>query len=291
LSASNVPELPFVESVLHPSDFSEASESAFAHALALALLRRTRLTILHVGGRGLDRNVWRGFPAVRGTLERWGLLEKGSPRSAVFEELAVRLEKVALKSRNPVDAMLAYLEERPTDLIVLATRAREGTPRWIQRSVSLPLARRSHTMTLFVPEGGRGMVDRANGKLTLSRILVPVDHRPAPHAALQLAERAAMMAEGTTEITLLHVGEKPLPPLELPDDPRWSWNTVHREGKVVDEILAAAEDRAADLIIMVTEGHHGVFDALRGSTTEQVVKKAPCTLLAVPTAWLESVAD
>jgi nucleotide-binding universal stress UspA family protein len=33
---------------------------------------------------------------------------------------------------------------------------------------------------------------------------------------------------------------------------------------------------------MPTAGREGVFDALRGSTTERVLRRAPCPLLAVP---------
>ncbi|HEX2928596.1 MAG TPA: universal stress protein [Candidatus Binatia bacterium] len=33
---------------------------------------------------------------------------------------------------------------------------------------------------------------------------------------------------------------------------------------------------------MATEGRHGFVDAVRGSVTEQVVRGAPCPVLAVP---------
>ena len=71
MPADTVP--PFIEEVVHPTDLSPASERAFAHALAIALVRRARLIILHVAAD--DRPDWGEFPAVRGTLERWGLLE------------------------------------------------------------------------------------------------------------------------------------------------------------------------------------------------------------------------
>ncbi|MCH8872885.1 hypothetical protein IH824_08975 [candidate division KSB1 bacterium] len=62
-------DVPFVNSVFHPSDFSAESKNAFAHALVIALLRSTRFTILHAGGSAKD---WQYFPAVRHTLEKWG---------------------------------------------------------------------------------------------------------------------------------------------------------------------------------------------------------------------------
>ena len=66
-------DLPLVNSVLHPTDFSKASQQAFAHALAIALIRKTSLTILHAGGN--RSKSWDSFPSVRTTLERWGMLE------------------------------------------------------------------------------------------------------------------------------------------------------------------------------------------------------------------------
>ncbi len=273
-----------VRSVFHPSDFSKASENAFAHALAIALIRQTELTILHAAPEHLGADEWTKFPAVRATLERWGLLEKDSPRSAVFDQLAVRVKKVTLRKRNPRAAILEYLEERPTDLIVLATQRREGAPRWLRRSVAEPLARRSRTFTLFVPEGVRGFVSLENGEISMRQILVPIDHRPDPRAAIVLATRAAeAFGDGAVTITLVHVGESGEPPaLELPEGPAWSWKTQLRRGDPVDEILAAAEESAADMIAMVTEGREGALDALRGTTTERVLRQAPCPVLAVP---------
>ena len=53
---------PLVGSVVHPTDFSPASERAFVHALAIALLRQTSLALLHIGKE--DRP-WSEFPQVR----------------------------------------------------------------------------------------------------------------------------------------------------------------------------------------------------------------------------------
>ena len=107
-----------VRSVFHPTDFSLESRVAFAHAHAIAILRRAKLSILHAGAEHLAEDEWRKFPPVRRTLERWGLLEPGSPRSAIFEKLAVEVSKVSWKSRNPVDAILEYVRDHEIDLMV-----------------------------------------------------------------------------------------------------------------------------------------------------------------------------
>jgi len=45
----------------------------------------------------------------------------------------------------------------------------------------------------------------------------------------------------------------------------------------------AMREWAPDLVAMTTEGRHGFMDALRGSTTERVLRTAPCPVLAVST--------
>jgi nucleotide-binding universal stress UspA family protein len=54
------------------------------------------------------------------------------------------------------------------------------------------------------------------------------------------------------------------------------------EGPTVEAILSAASSYLADVLVMPTAGRHGFLDALRGSTTEQVLRRAPCALLALP---------
>lgn len=276
--------MPIVESVLHPTDFSRASERAFAHALALALIGQTRFTLLHVAA-GSAENTWTDFPHVRRTLERWGLLETGSPRSAVFQELGLRVEKVASRGRNPVDAILEQLEMDPMELVVFATEGREGLPRWLKASVAEAVARESGTMTLFVPRDARGFVSLEDGRLTLRRILVPVDEHPPADVAIEAATRIARaIGDETVEITLVHVSDDldEGPSLHLVKGPAWHFHRSRRHGDPVEEIVTMAEEDDSDLVVMVTQGRDGVLDALRGTTTEQVLRRSPCPVLAVP---------
>ena len=281
---NNAAVAPLVESVLHPTDFSAASERAFAHALAISLLRQTEFTILHVSPGKMSRAQWARFPPVRQTMSRWGLLEDGSPRTAVYDEFNVKVRKVAVRGRHPVLATARFLDHDPTDLIVLATEARKGPSRWVNRSDAEAMARWSQTKTLFVPaHAKRSFVSLDDGELNLKNILVPIDRSPDPTAAVEFASRAAgILGEGEVVITLLHIGDVDAPTPYLPEGPGWTWLTKHRSGDVAEEILKAADMHVADLIVMATTGHDGVLDSLRGSTTEKVLRKAPCPLLAVP---------
>jgi nucleotide-binding universal stress UspA family protein len=281
-------ELPFIKSILHPTDFSPASEKAFAHALAIALLRKTELTILHVGKVNNDDSMWEKFPAVRKTLERWNLLEEGSPQETVFEKLGVQIKKTARSGVLTTFSVMDYLQEDPVDLIVLATQGREGLPRWVRRSKAEAIAQVSNTITLFVPEEGKSFIHLEDGDISLKCILVPIDRQPSPNAAIIYATRAAQAlgVDTTVEIILLHVGtDDTVLDLDLPENSAWKFKKEVRTGDPVDEIISAANQFSADAIFMATAGHEGILDAMRGSTTEQIVRKAPCPLAAIPQSW------
>ena len=271
------PAIPFVQSIFHPSDFSEASELAFAHALAIALIGQTELVIMHA--RRGEREDWSQFPAVRKTLARWQVLEAGSLPSEVFEKLAVRVTKVSTKG-DPVRASMRQIQKQKPDLVVLATRGRRGLPLWLKPSVAQAIAGRTNAMTLFVPRGCRGIVS-PGGVINLRRILLPVDHKPHPREVVIRATRAAeALGDECVEIVLLHVNGTDFPQFDRPQGKAWAWKEVRRTGDVVATILNAAED--TDLIAMATEGEQGIIDAMRGSVTERVVRDAPCPVLAVP---------
>ena len=228
---------------------------------------------------------------MRGTLEKWGLLEPDSPRSAVFEELKVKVQKVVLGTDKPLKAILEYVSLHSVDLIVMATQGRDGISRLLEGSTSEPLARKSETMTLFVPQGARGFVDPATGEIDVDRIVVPVSQSPRPDAALQFSTRVAQASSNEHAIIeVLSVGDDRRDvDLDLPEDPAWSWRVEQRQGDVVDQILDVSSD--ADLIAMVTEGRNGILDAFRGSTTERVVRNAKCPVLAVPAQWVKRLAQ
>ena len=59
-----------IHSIVHPTDFSDASADAFAHALRIALTAKAKLYILHVAMSPADED-WMSFPHVRETLARW----------------------------------------------------------------------------------------------------------------------------------------------------------------------------------------------------------------------------
>jgi nucleotide-binding universal stress UspA family protein len=257
---------------------------AFAHALKIALAAQAGLDMLHVSEQ--RNQSWTEFPGVRGTLERWQLLPPNSPRKAVAS-LGIDVRKVVMKGSDPVRAAERFLEKNPTDLVVLAAHAQQGHMRWTRTSVSQPIARAAAAATLFLPYGCEGFISQADGSSTLRNILLPVDSAPRPEPAIEAAWRLAWALHcPEVTFTLLHVGRAEIPSVEAEEQPGWTWKKVTRDGDVVDAIVAVAGECAADLIVMTTAGRNGFLDALRGSTTERVLRSGVAPLLAIPAAAL-----
>jgi nucleotide-binding universal stress UspA family protein len=266
--------------IFHPSDFSDASNIAFVHALKLAILANGRLTILHAGA---DGDGWQDFPGVRRALERWNMLPPDSPKEAIFS-VGLDIQKIATPHSDPVRAVLHYLGEHPHDLIVLATHQHDGFDRWTHKQVAEPIARRSGEMTLFIPHESVGFVSLESGEASLRNVLIPVDHSPDPQIAVDSAVSFAHALESrNVTFTLLHVDDEDrFPKVVMSERETWQWRKIYKQGDVEREILQAADECRADLIVMTTRGHHGFLDALRGSTTERIVRNSTCPVLAIP---------
>jgi len=273
--------MPALRSILHPTDFSEASAEAFVHALRIALTAKCGLTLLHIDSPQ-DEHDWATFPHVRAVLANWGLMSETEPEGAIAEKLGVKIAKVELSPQSAAAGILRYLEDHPVDLIVLGTQARDGVARLLQGSVAETLARQAKTPTLFVPNGARGFVDPQRGEIHLKRLLIPVDHAPRPAAAVSaIMHFAHLLAGPEVEERLFHVG-RDAPQLQHHAKPYLTVPVATVGGDPVDGIINETIDWQPDLIAMPTAGHHGVIDALRGSTTERVIRQAPCPVLAVP---------
>ena len=221
--------------------------------------------------------------SVRDTLERWQLIPKGSPKSAVGQ-LGIDIGKVMASGKDPVKACLGFLERHPADLIVLALHQHEGRMRWLQKSVGKPIARGAGQITLFIPHGVEGFVSRQDGSISLGNILIPVTSKPRPQPSVEAVARLIRnlrLAQGI--VTLLHVGPAAeMPSMKLPDDTKWSWNLMVKSGEPADTILQTAMELRADLIVMTTGGPDGFLDGLRGTTSERVLRKVSCPVANLP---------
>ena len=282
LQANQVPTMNFaLQSIVHPTDFSDLSARAFAHALRIAIAAKSALHALHVEPQ--QRGEAGAFPQVRRMLTQWGFIGEHETTAEIAAKLGFLVSNIRIEGSNPTQAILDFLDKHATDLLVLGTHGRDGLERLLVGSIAETVSRRSSIPTLFVGSSARTCVSEVSGDVTLRRVLIPVDYSPAPARAVEAVRRFALTLAGTdTGIFLLHIGTSApeiftaSPALEFPQP------VILRSGPVVRSILDAADEFEVDLIGMPTAGHHGVLDALRGSTTERVLRHAPCPVLAVP---------
>ena len=148
---------------------------------------------------------------------------------------------------------------------------------------------------------------KAEAAIQLKRILVPIDFSVHSKNALTYAISFAKLFNA--ELLLIYVvepaiypadfsfGQVALPQIEneLRDrgkkeleqllithiGGKVSARTMVCTGKPFLEIIRAAKEEDADLIIIATHGHTGVEHMLFGSTAEKVVRKAPCPVLSL----------
>jgi len=266
--------------IFHPTDLSPASDIAFAHALKLALMAHGELRIMHVDP-DMPETDWSGLPRVRDTLAKWGVLPPGSSRGDV-ERLGLHIEKILAYHEAPTRSLEQHLKRHPADLLVLATHQPDVLERLMAKAVAEPLARHTRIPTLFIPDGICGFVGLDDGQVHLRNIVIPISHTPPPHAAIQAAIRLVQDFQSPLmTLTLLYVGsQEDMPVVDCIEQPGWTWQTIVRTGDIVDAITTDSE--TADLVIMATEGPHGVLDALLGSTTERVLRQVRCPLLTIP---------
>ena len=128
--------------------------------------------------------------------------------------------------------------------------------------------------------------------LRFQKILAPVDFSPASRNGLKHAVRFAQ--EFGAELTLLYVSE-PTPAAtfvaakkelrafatEVCDESVANIRWKIRVGVPSHEIVEAAKESDADLIVIATHGYTGWKHFCIGSTAERVVRAAPCPVLVV----------
>ncbi len=265
------------QSILYPTDFSNASIPAFGHALRIAVGAKSKLHLLNVTHHMASDDAPAPFPRIGATLTKWSMLKPGAPRGAHGGDLGLRVAITQIEDSNVVGQAAAYAHRHACDLVVMMTHARSRLSRWIYGSISAEIARRSRLPTLYLRSGSNGFVDSETGSVSLQRVLIVVDAAVRPLAARRLVEALALTLQRKVDLWLLSVGRG----VDLGAD----WPPVEmRSGPVVDAIVDYAREIGADLIVMPTERRRGLFDALSGSTIERVLIGADRPVLAVPTA-------
>ena len=292
-----------VRRILVPVDFSDASQHALDHAVMIAGWYRARITTLHVRHPAFlvePPILFADFssePAqlddVESRLHHW----LGPVRAA-----GIACDVMAIDGGGPAMKVVEVAERIDADLIVLGTHGRSGFERLLLGSVTEKVVRTSRVPVVTVPPPSV-----ATSTLPFKRVLCGVDFSEPSMAALRFA--LSIARESDSSLTLLHVLEFPLEgetfstmPLDIDayrsamqadasrrlvdlvtDDVREWCQPVTRlvTGRPYEEILLAASDLRADLIVLGVHGRNSLDMMLFGSTTNQVIRRSTCPVLTL----------
>lgn len=134
------------KTILHPTDLSEASDSAYQTACDLARDKQAHLIALHIAPKGVVSYVDKVSerPVDETNEKLWEAIRR--PRE---EEAGVKVTH-QLEEGDPVAQILRVAREAACDLIVMGTHGRAGLTRWFSGSVAEEVIRKAPCPVLIV---------------------------------------------------------------------------------------------------------------------------------------------
>jgi nucleotide-binding universal stress UspA family protein len=275
-----------LKEILFPSDLSAESDQAFEHARFLAEAFGARLTLYHAAGvppgeygpwaAGREDEVWTRVES----KARHELGRRAEGLHTPFD-IVVRHDVPAA----PVLADLAILEQihaAQPDLVVMATHSRHGFDRFFVGSVTEQVVRHAGCPVLSVREAEHG------GALPYRLLLLATDLSPASRRAFPMAALLARrFGARVVAVNVPRGGGRERP---RPDDVRDHLGTDLdglelavriEEGRAPwSRIVEVAREERADLVALSRQGGDSLGDKILGSTTDRVLRYAPCPVLA-----------
>jgi nucleotide-binding universal stress UspA family protein len=299
-----------VRRMLCPIDFSEPSTHALEQATRLAGWYGARLAVLHVRPTVTPHP---DLPA-GGPMAPWLVAELDELRQRVTASCheataaGVAVEPMAAVG-DPVHEIVQCAATWPADLIVMGTHGVSGFQHLVLGSVTEKVLRTAPCPVLTVPP-------RAHTAATqFTRVVCAVDFSDCSLAAVRLA--ASLAAASGATLTLLHVLEWPwhdtaatavegvspaqaqaiteyrryleggakerLEAVAASAVPAGTVATAVRFGTPYVELLDAARQGQADLIVLGVRGRGALDLGFFGSTANHVVRSALCPVLTVRT--------
>lgn len=287
--------------VLCPTDFSDVSIKAEAYATAMADHYGASLHLLHVDPPMPVMAPYGEIPVDIRLFEEQREQALADLAAAGERARALGVEtETSVRGGHPAREILTAVEEQAADLLVLGTHGRGGVEHLLLGSVAEKIVRRAPCPVMVVPAAAHPETG-----VLFSRILCPVDGSAASADAVAFALSLARETDG--HLTLLYVVE-PVPAsaefgaLDLEEYHRLGethartilagavtadereWCRVSESvalGKASDRIVDTARVEHSDVIVMGVRGR-GAIDLLAfGSTTNDVIRRAACPVIAV----------
>lgn len=274
-----------IKTILFATDFSENSNKAFPYAAALAKAFGAKLVLMHV--------------------EEPGEADPANPAHS-FTSLGdydgeVETERIMMRGFAPYKHILELSRKKACDLIVMATHGRSTLAQFfLGGSTAEEVARYSHIPVFIVKVEQDAAPETYTGRV--KEVLYTTDLSEAAQAAF--APAATFARTFGARLFVLHAIEEgkqdfyaglgldtanlpaaveahlksyvqPLPNAD-------AVTSVHAvEGRAERVILDFVAAHEVDLVAIATQGHSGLQEDLLGSTTDRIIRLAPCPVLTV----------
>jgi nucleotide-binding universal stress UspA family protein len=303
----------YFKKIVCTTDFSDLSNHAIAYGVSLAREFKASLYLCHV----IDLS----------SATIYGEATFGfEPQIMRMEDYAhERLKRVMaghdiewepfVTTGNAADEVTRFAEEKGIDLVIAATRGRSGLKRFILGSVTEHLMRTLPCPLLTVHGPKDGPAVSIDQKIEFKRILVGADFSPYSDLAFQYGLSVAQ--EFQSELHLVHVLEPPIYK-EIPKSVQGAREEIRKSlhkqlsdklemmvpvealnwckpkiallsGYPDVELSKYADIQNIDLLVLGVRGHGLMESLFVGSTTERIIRKAPCAVLSVRPMVKEAV--
>ena len=293
--------------IICATDFSDLSNRAIPYAVSLTREFSAKLYFCHV--IGLPSTAIYGEILLDPTEQQNKAIRYAHEQlSSLIDPYRLNWEAI-IATGHTAEEISRLAQEKSADLVIAASHGRSGLKRFLLGSVTERLMRILPCPLLIIPEPAADTSDFMDQPLTFQRILIGCDF--SPDADLAFRYGLSLAQEFQSELHLVHVIEKPTDPnsinpaLEAEDNIRsvrrdhfmeklaalippeamnWCSPTrVLREGRPDEELTRYAVTQGIDLIVLGVRGQGLVEKLFVGSTTDRVVRWAPCPVLSVCT--------
>ncbi len=280
--------------ILVTTDFSEVSDRALDYAIALARRYDARIYLAHVITP--DPFQFAEPQLAQATYEKVRqAAEEGITDILISGKLRGVPHEVLMEEGNVWPTLDKLINEHEIDLVVVGTHGRGKVQKILIGSVAEEIFRQADCAVMTVGPGVKG--DAAK-EVELKSILFATDFGPGAEKAA--AHAFSLAQEHDARVTLLHVIESAAAYTEESVARQREINVVRMKqlmppgsenwckpefrvtfGSAVEEILIAARESKADLVVMGAKARRSLAGHVPLTIAYNVVTKAACPVLTV----------
>jgi nucleotide-binding universal stress UspA family protein len=217
--------------ILVPLDGSLLAECVLSHAITLAQVFDTRLTLLRVVERDQSTGLKRAIDPLQWQIRKVEAEVYLDKLVARFNKVGLEAEKVILEGL-PQERIVEFTRDRGIGMIIISTHGQSGLSGWNVSSVVQKVILHAHVPMMIVRAHASPATDIA--QMSYRRVLVPLDGSQRAEFALPLAKKLANSQN--SQLLLVHAVVKP----EIPRHTPFS----EEERQLVDRLTKLNQTRA-----------------------------------------------